>query len=117
MISSLVVSVSPSPHPRWRPTRCWPLDASGGQCRPIWTGRRFGGDRFSCSMPVPATSSRHLNTGHHQGGGQGCPLVEGHALGAPLSRGSVTSPGFDAVSGSFDASAVVSLMLVFSSHT
>jgi hypothetical protein len=26
-----------------------------------------GGDRFSCSMPAPATSSRHLDTGHLQG--------------------------------------------------
>src|SRR5713226_7210883 len=76
--------------------RCWPLErlplASGGQCRPIWTGRRFGGNRFSRSMPAPATSSRHLNTGHHQGGGQGCPLIEGAPLGAPLSRGSRSTP-------------------------
>src|SRR5713101_7688723 len=43
-------------------------------------------------MPAPATSSRHLYTGHHQGGGQGCPLIEGAPLGAPLSRGSRTTP-------------------------
>src|SRR2546429_1074507 len=43
-------------------------------------------------MPAPATSSRHLYTGHHQGGGQGCPLIEGAQLGAPLSRGSRTTP-------------------------
>ncbi len=43
-------------------------------------------------MPAPATSSRHLYTGHRQGGVQGCPLAEGHASGVPLSRGICATP-------------------------
>ena len=37
-------------------------------------GRRFRDDTCSSSMPAPATSSRHLHTGHHQGSMQATPL-------------------------------------------
>ena len=38
-------------------------------------GRSYRGDRFSCSMPAPATSSRHLYTGHRQGSTQAAPWL------------------------------------------
>jgi len=47
--------------------------------------RRYRGDRFSCSMPAPATSSRHLYTGHRQGHTQAASWLRAHPQGAPLS--------------------------------
>jgi hypothetical protein len=47
--------------------------------------RRCRGDRFSCSMPAPATSSRHLYTGHRQGHTQAASWLRTHPPGAPLS--------------------------------
>ena len=47
--------------------------------------RRYRGDRFSCSMPAPATSSRHLYTGHRQGHTQAASWLRTHPPGAPLS--------------------------------
>ena len=53
-----------------------PLSRSqGGRHRLISTDRRFRGDRFSCSMPAPTTSSRHLYTGRHQGHTQAAPRL------------------------------------------
>ncbi len=77
-----------------------------GQASPI-TGRSLSDDRFSCSMPAPTTSSRHLYTGHRQGHTQAAPWPRAHPKSAPLSRGHPTRPGFDAIVLSFDASAVV----------
>ena len=37
-------------------------------------------------MPAPATSSRHLYTGHRQGSTQATPWLRAHQHGAPLSR-------------------------------
>ena len=42
-------------------------------------------DRFSCSMPAPAMSSRHLYTGHRRGHIQAAPRLRTHR-GEPLSR-------------------------------
>ena len=53
---------------------------------PISSGRRYRGDRFSCSMPAPATSSRHLYTGRHQGSTQPAPWLRARPAGGPLSR-------------------------------
>jgi hypothetical protein len=93
------------------PLRFLPLEglplATGGPCWPIETGCRLEATVFSRSTPAPATSSRHLYTGHRQGGGQGCPLAEGHAPGRAFVPGAAYNPGFDAVFVSFDASAVV----------
>lgn len=41
-------------------------------------GRRIPNDRSSCSIPAPAMSSRHLNTGHHQGNTQTAPWLRTH---------------------------------------
>ena len=77
------------------------------QTAPTSSGRRYRDDRFSCSMPAPATSSRHLYTGHHQGSTQAAPWLRARPTGAPLSRRypqpPVSMPSFYA----FDASAVV----------
>ena len=67
------------------------------------------GDRFSCSMPAPATSSRHLYTGHRRGHIQAAPRLRAHRRRAFV-PGPPTDPSFDAVSSG-------SHMFVFSSHT
>ena len=69
-------------------------------------GRRYRGDRFSCSMPAPATSSRHLYTGHRQGSTQAAPWLRARTARAFV-PGIRRSPGFDAIVPPFDASAVV----------
>jgi hypothetical protein len=81
--------------PSWRP----------GATSPISTGHQYRDDRFSCSLPAPATSSRHLYTGHHQGHTQAAPWL-GERQDVPLSRGGCC-PGFDVIIKPFDASAVV----------
>ncbi len=92
------------------PSRCSPLGvlplATRGPISPISTGRRYRDDRFSTSMPAPATSSRHLYTGHRQGHKQAAPWLRAR----PRARlgpedevqSSVLMPSI-----SFDASAVV----------
>ena len=76
---------------RCPPLEGLPLATRGGNLTHLdWP--TVWGNRFSCSMPAPATSSRHLYTGHRQGGVQGCPLAEGHASGVPLSRGICATP-------------------------
>jgi hypothetical protein len=52
---------------------------------------RYRGDRFSCSMPAPATSSRHLYTGHRQGSTQATPWLRAHQPGAPCPGNSALS--------------------------
>ena len=44
-------------------------------------GCRYRDDRFSCSIPAPATSSRHLYAGHHQGHTQAAPWLHDHPTG------------------------------------
>src|ERR1035437_5639495 len=85
-----------------------PSRSQGSRRRSISTDRRFRGDRFSCSMPAPATSSRHLYTGRHQGHTQAAPwLRASRGCCSPLSRGPSPTLGFGAVLKTFDASAVV----------
>ena len=59
------------------PSRCPPLGvlplAARRPASPA--GRRYRDDRFSSSMPAPATSSRHLYTGHRQGHEQAAPWL------------------------------------------
>ncbi len=90
--------------------RCPPLAAlplaTRGPTSPISTGRRHRGDRFSCSMPAPATSSRHLYTGHRQGHTQAAPWLttrHRHVLVPRVQR----ALGFDATVRTLDASAVI----------
>ena len=91
--------------------RCSPLAglplATRGLPAPISTGRRYRDDRFSCSMPAPATSSRHLYTGHHQVHEQAAPWLKVRHVGRAVVPGPPTGPGFDAIAISHDASAVV----------
>ena len=51
------------------------LSTTRGPTSPISTGRRYRDDRFSCSLPAPTTSSRHLYTGHRQGHTQAAPWL------------------------------------------
>ena len=67
---------SPAPRTLWGSERA-PL--------PYSAGRRGRGDRFSCSMPAPTTSSRHPYTGHRQGSTQAAPRLRAR-IRAPLSR-------------------------------
>jgi hypothetical protein len=84
---------------------------------PYAAGRRYRGDRFSCSVPAPATSSRHLYTGHRQGSTQAAPsLAEGTPARRAFVPGAMRPPGFDAIVPPIDASAVVHTF-VFSSRT
>ena len=69
-------------------------------------GRLYRGDRFSCSMPAPATSSRHLYTGHRRGHIQAAPRLRAHR-GGPLSRDHPQIPVSMPSLFRFDASAVV----------
>src|SRR6266566_173727 len=86
--SSLLRAVPPlCPAPVLCRLRCAPLAVLPLAAREASPGRRYRGDRFSCSMPAPATSSRHLYTGHRQGSTQATPWLRAHASKrAPLSR-------------------------------
>jgi hypothetical protein len=77
-----------------------------GPTSPISTDHRYRDDRFSCSLPAPATSSRHLYTGHRQAGMQATSWLRAHWSYAVV-PGLNPVPGFDAVVGFLDASAVV----------
>jgi hypothetical protein len=57
-IGTLPLAVSAA----WGP----PFRRPSGSTSPNERPRRYRDDRFSCSMPAPATSSRHLYTGHRQ---------------------------------------------------
>ena len=73
------------------PLAVLPLAASRAPS-PSSPGRRYRGDRFSCSVPAPATSSRHLCTGHRQGSMQAAPWLRTRQHGVPLSREFRTPP-------------------------
>ncbi len=81
--------------------------ATSGPTSPVSTGRHYRNDRFSCSIPAPATSSRHLYTGHHQGHIQAAPQLRAHPEGRAFVPEPPTGPGFDVAVYPFDASAVV----------
>ena len=68
---------------------------------------QYRDDRFSCSMPAPTTSSRHLYTGHRQDSTQAASWLRARHQGAPSSRGHLTTPVSMPSFYSFDASAVV----------
>jgi len=86
--SPLLRAVPPlCPAPVLCRSRCPPLAVLPLAARKALPGRRHQGDRFSCSMPAPATSSRHLYTGHRQGSTQATPWLRAHARKrTPLSR-------------------------------
>jgi hypothetical protein len=97
-VSTLPLAVSAACGPRFRR----PDGADSPRNRP----ERYRGDRFSCSMPAPATSSRHLYTGHHQGRMQAAPRLRARhprALSRERETPPVSMPTFTA----FGASAVV----------
>ena len=58
-------------------------------------------------MPAPATSSRHLYTGHRQGHTQAAPWLRASPSGRAFVPGKAVDPGSDATVQSLDASAVV----------
>jgi hypothetical protein len=78
------------------PSRLTPLGvlpfATRGSTTPISTGRQHRDDWFSCSVSAPATSSRHLYTGHHQASTQATAWLRARQVGAPLSRELCDSP-------------------------
>jgi hypothetical protein len=94
-------------HPRGLGHPSFSLSPTRVPTAPNATGRSYRGDRFSCSAPGPATSSRHLYTGHRQGHEQAAPWLRGRHQGAPSSPGQRLSPGFDVKVVFHDASAVV----------
>jgi hypothetical protein len=83
---------------RIQPLAVLPLDARR---------RQYRDDRFSCSMPAPTTSSRHLYTGHRQDDKQAASWLRARPTGAPLSREAPPIPVLMPNLGDFDASAVV----------
>jgi hypothetical protein len=93
--------------PRGRGHPGFSLLTTRGPTSPISTGQTYRDDRFSCSMPGPATSSRHLYTGHHQGHEQAAPWFRTRREATPLSRGRRAGLGFDVIVHIHDASAVV----------
>ena len=80
--------------------------ACGSPSRGQQPGRLYRGDRFSCSMPAPATSSRHLYTEHRRGHIQPTPRLRAHRS-EPLSRDHPQIPVSMPSLFGFDASAVV----------
>jgi len=92
-------------HSRPSPLAVLPLETSR-PTSPI-PGHHYRGDRFSCSIPAPATSSRHLYTGHHQGHTQAAPRLRTHPEKHAFVPDHPTRSGFDAIVLCFDASAVV----------
>ena len=55
-------------------------------------GRRYRDDRFSCSLSAPATSSRHLYTGHRQGHLQAAPWLRDRQHGRSFVPGHASLP-------------------------
>src|SRR4051794_13069896 len=92
-------------HSRPSPLVVLPL-VTGRPTSPI-PGQHYRDDRFSCSLPAPATSSRHLYTGHHQGHTQAAPQLRAHPEKHAFVPDHPTRSGFDAIVVCFDASAVV----------
>jgi len=75
---------------RCAPLAVLPLAASKAGL-PYAADHHYRGDRFSCSVPAPVTSSRHLYTGHRQGSTQATPRLRTR-IRVPLSRELCTSP-------------------------
>ena len=104
----------PSPLLRAGPPLCPASVLSHSQCPLLVVlplaaknpSRLYRGDRFSCSMPAPATSSRHLYTGHRRGHIQAAPRLRAHRSG-PLSRDHPQIPVSMPSLFRFDASAPV----------
>jgi hypothetical protein len=72
------------------PLRFLPLGVLPSGDQAAATGPQHRGDRFSPSLPAPATSSRHLYTGHHRGDIQAAPRLRARTRRhGPLSRGQV----------------------------
>ena len=94
------------------PPRSLPLADSPLAVLPLATrqqhpGRRHQDDKFSCSMPAPATGSRHLYTRHHQDSMQSASWLRARPQGAPLSQDFRPAPVLMSAFYGFDASAVV----------
>ena len=68
-------------------------------------------------MPAPATSSRHLYTGHRQASTQAAAWLRARHPGRAFVPGTTSSPGFDAIVGLFRCVSSGSHTFVFSSHT
>ncbi len=78
--------------------------------------RRIPDDRFSCSTPAPAMSSRHLYTGHRQGNTQTAPWLRTHPR-ARLYPGDTHNLRFRCQRSTFRCVSSGSHMFVFSSLT
>ena len=91
---------------RCSPLAVLPLAGRGALC-PFERPDSYRSDWFSCSMPAPATSSRHLYTGHHQGNKQAAPWLRAHPVERAFVPGVRSTPSFGAIVPSVDASAVV----------
>jgi hypothetical protein len=88
-------------------TACGLPSRRPGPLHPVERPDSYRSDWFSCSVPAPGTSSRHLHTGHRQGNKKAASRLRAR----PLERASVpgvrSTPGFGAIVPSVNASAVV----------
>src|SRR5664279_2024868 len=89
-------------HSRFQPLAVLPFAA-----RQQHPDRQHRDDRFSCSVPAPATGSRHLYTGRHQDSMQSASWLRDCPTGRPLSREFRPPPVLTSIFYGFDASAVV----------
>ena len=108
-IGTLPLTVAPV----WGPPSCRPSGCTSPPQRPD----RYRDDRFSCSMPAPTTSSRHLYTGHRRASTQATSRLRAHPHGRAFIPGTPDNPGFDAIVLFFRCVSSGSHMFVFSSHT
>ena len=98
------------------PLAVLPLATSRATFARLTCGRRFRDDRFSCSLPAPATSSRHLYTGHRRGNTQTAPRLRTRTL-ARLCPGNTHRPRFRCHRSTSRCVSSGSRMFAFSSHT
>ncbi len=102
--------------PRGRGHPGFSLSTTRGPTSPISTGHSYRDDRFSCSMPGPATSSRHLYTEHRQGHEQAAPWLRTRRQTCPCPEAGV-QPRFRCHRSHFRCVSSGLHMFVFSSLT
>ena len=81
-------------------------DASTTCTHTVTSFQILGTHRFSCSIPAPATRSRHLHTGRHQGYKHAAPWLKAH-IPCAVVPGPQACPGFDIIFVNLDASTMI----------
>ena len=75
-----------------------PSRRPGGSMSPIERPRQYRGDRFSCSVPAPATGSRPLYAGHRQDHTQAASWLRARQHKRAFFPEDLRTSGFDAIS-------------------